>query len=266
MSLTERVATQLYGRARVQIHSSQDALGAAAALQAAGLIQDAITQSSRARVVVATGNSQLALIDALVRQHGVEWNKVDAFHMDEYVGISREHPASFRKWIRTRVEERVGPGSMEYLEGDAPNLEAEMARYVRLLSAGPIDLAFVGIGENGHIAFNDPAVADFEDPLMVKRVVLDQDCRRQQVGEGHFENLDAVPREALTLTCPALFRARSWICSVPEGRKAKAVRSALEGPISTVCPGSLVRTHPNATVYLDTESSALLARAPAKAR
>ena len=266
MSLTETVAAHVYGRARVQIHASLEALGAAAARQAAGVIRDSIVQSGRARIVVATGNSQLALIDTLVRQDGVEWNRVDVFHMDEYVGISREHPASFRRWIRTRVEEKIRPGSMEYLEGDAPDLEAEMARYARLLSAGPIDLAFVGIGENGHIAFNDPAVADFEDVLMVKRVILDPDCRRQQVGEGHFENMDVVPREALTLTCPALFRARSWICSVPEARKAKAVRSALEGPISTICPGSLVRTHPNATVYLDTESSALLAIAPAKAR
>lgn len=266
MSLPETVATHVYGKTRVQIHASQEALGAAAAQQAAGLIHDAIAQSGRARIVVATGNSQLALIGALVRQQGVDWKRVEIFHMDEYVGISRDHPASFRKWIRARVEEKIRPSSMEYLEGDAPDLEAEMARYARLLSAGPIDLAFVGIGENGHIAFNDPPVADFEDALMVKRVVLDQDCRHQQVDEGHFENMDAVPREALTLTCPDLFRAQSWICSVPEARKAKAVRSALEGPISTVCPGSLVRTHPNATVYLDIHSSALLAFAPAKAR
>jgi glucosamine-6-phosphate deaminase len=266
MSLPETVATHAYQRVRVEIHASEEALGAAAAQQAASLIRDAIAQSGRARIVVATGNSQLALIGALTKQPGIDWSRVDAFHMDEYVGISRDHPASFRKWIRTRVEEAVHPGTMEYIEGDALDLDAEMARYARLLSAGPIDLAFVGIGENGHIAFNDPAVADFEDALMVKRVVLDPDCRQQQVGEGHFENMDAVPREAITLTCPALFRARSWVCSVPEGRKAKAVRGALEGPISTTCPGSLVRTHPNATVYLDTESSALLAFAPAKAR
>jgi glucosamine-6-phosphate deaminase len=266
MSLAETVITHVYGRARVQIYPSQEALGAAAAQQAAGLIQDAIAQFGRARIIVATGNSQLALIGALVRLQDVEWNSVDIFHMDEYVGISRDHPASFRKWVRTGVEEMVRPGSMEYLEGDAPDLDAEMARYARLLSAGPIDLAFVGIGENGHIAFNDPAVADFEDPLMVKCVVLDPDCRQQQVGEGHFENIDAVPREALTLTCPALFRARSWICSVPEARKAAAVRNALEGPVASACPGSLVRTHPNAAVYLDTDSSSLLAAATAKAR
>ena len=166
MSLTEIIATHVYGRARVQIYRSQEALGAAAAQQAAGLIQDAIAQSGRARIVVATGNSQLALIDDLVRQPGVDWKKVDIFHMDEYVGISRDHPASFRKWVRTRVEEIVRPGSVEYLDGDAPDLAAEMARYVRLLSAGPIDLAFVGIGENGHIAFNDPAVADHSLPSL----------------------------------------------------------------------------------------------------
>jgi len=264
--LTETAATRVYGRAHVQVHASEEALGAAAAQQAAGLIRDAITRSGRARIVVATGNSQLALIGALVRQQGVDWKRVDVFHMDEYLGVSRDHPASFRKWIRTRVEDVVRPGSVEYLEGDSPDVDAEMARYARLLTAGLIDLAFVGIGENGHIAFNDPAVADFEDALMVKRVVLDPDCRRQQVGEGHFENMDAVPREALTLTCPGLFRAQSWICSVPESRKAKAVRCALEGPVSTVCPGSLVRTHPNATVYLDIHSSALLASVPPKAR
>jgi glucosamine-6-phosphate deaminase len=260
------IATYVYGKARVRICAAPEALGWAAAQQAAGLIRAAIARSGRARIVVATGNSQLALIGALVRQQGVDWKKVDIFHMDEYVGISRDHPASFRKWIRTRVEEKVRPGSMEYLEGDAPDLEAEMARYARLLAAGPIDLAFVGIGENGHIAFNDPPVADFEDALMVKRGVLDRVCRQQQVDEGHFQNLDAVPREALTLTCPALFRARSWICSVPEARKAMAVRNALQGPISTACPGSLVRTHPDATLYLDTDSSALLDFAAAEAR
>jgi glucosamine-6-phosphate deaminase len=266
MSLAETVVTHVCGRAHVRIYPSREALGAAAARQAAGLIQDAIAQAGRARIVVATGNSQLDLIGALVRRQGIDWNRVDIFHMDEYVGISRDHPASFRKWVRTRVEEKVSPGSTEYLEGDVPDLDAEMARYARLLSAGPIDLAFVGIGENGHIAFNDPAVADFEDPLMVKRVVLDLDCRHQQVGEGHFENIDAVPREALTLTCPALFRARSWICSVPETRKAAAVRNALEGPVSTACPGSLVRTHPHAAVYLDSDSAALLAFPASKAR
>jgi len=264
--LPQMIATHSYGNACIQIYASEEALGVAAAKQTADLIRAVIAQSGRARIVVATGNSQLALIGALVRQEAIDWKSVDVFHMDEYVGISRNHPASFRYWIRTRVEEKVRPGSMEYIEGDASDLDAEMARYARLLAAGPIDLAFVGIGENGHIAFNDPAVADFEDPLMVKRVVLDEACRRQQVGEGHFKDVDAVPREAITLTCPALFRAQAWVCSVPDARKAVAVRSALEGPISTACPGSLVRRHPNTTVYLDTHSAALLEFALAKGR
>lgn len=266
VNLPQMIATHSYGNACIQIYASEEALGVAAAKQTADLIRAVIAQSGRARIVVATGNSQLALIGALVRQEAIDWKSVDVFHMDEYVGISRNHPASFRYWIRTRVEEKVRPGSMEYIEGDASDLDAEMARYARLLAAGPIDLAFVGIGENGHIAFNDPAVADFEDPLMVKRVVLDEACRRQQVGEGHFKDVDAVPREAITLTCPALFRAQAWVCSVPDARKAVAVRSALEGPISTACPGSLVRRHPNTTVYLDTHSAALLEFALAKGR
>ena len=137
-------------------------------------------------------------------------------------------------------------------------MDSEIKRYSDLLAAAPIDLAFVGFGENGHIAFNDPPVADFNDPLLVKRVVLDDACRRQQAGEGHFPDLVSVPREAVTITCPGLFRAQAWICCVPERRKATAVRNALEGPVSESCPASLARTHPNAHVYLDTESASLL--------
>ena len=144
---------------------------------------------------------------------------------------------------------------MNYLAGDAADLNGEIERYSRLLLAAPIDLAFVGFGENGHIAFNDPPVADFNDPATVKKVVLDAACRQQQAGEGHFENFESVPKEALTVTCPGLFRAEAWICCVPDSRKAEAVRNALEGSISTGCPASIVRTHPNATVYLDPASA-----------
>src|ERR1035437_3372478 len=149
MSLPQMIATHSYRKACVQMYESQEVLGAAAAERATAIIGSAIAQYGRARVVVATGNSQLALIGALVRRADVDWKSVDVFHMDEYVGISRDHPASFRYWIRTRVEEKVRPGSIEYINGVAPDLDAEMARYARLLAAGPIDLAFVGIGENG---------------------------------------------------------------------------------------------------------------------
>jgi glucosamine-6-phosphate deaminase len=188
----------------------------------------------------------------------VDWKSVEVFHMDEYAGMPDTHPASFRLWIRNRVEDKVHPGKVHYIQGDAPDPDAELDRYAKLMLAEPIDLAFVGFGENGHIAFNDPHVADFKDPLTLKRVSLDDACRRQQAGEGHFPTFDDVPKEAFTVTCPGLFRAEAWVCVVPEARKAEAVRNALEGPISEACPSSIVRTHPNATVYLDAESAALL--------
>ena len=259
MDEQEKIGHSTFGSASVQVYANVAALGEAAAREAAEIIRATTARNRRARIIVATGNSQLALIGALVRRKDVDWKSVEVFHMDEYIGISPDHPSSFRYWIRTRVEEVVHPARVNYLDGDASDIDAEIARYSGLLNAGPIDLAFVGFGENGHIAFNDPPVADFEDPAMVKRVALDEACRKQQAGEGHFSSADSVPREAMTVTCPGLFRAEAWVCSVPEARKAAAVRNALEGPISTACPASLVRRHPRASVYLDTESAGLLA-------
>ena len=248
----------LYGTARVRIYPSPAELGAAAAADAARIIREAVAANGRARIILATGNSQLGMIGALVEIPGVPWSAVEVFHMDEYVGMPNTHPSSFRCWIRTRVQERVHPGVLQYLAGDASDPEAEMERYSRLLNSAPIDLAFVGFGENGHIAFNDPHVADFEDPKTVKRVLIDEASQRQQAGEGHFDRPESVPRDAFTITCPGLFRAEAWICCVPDLRKAQAVRDALEGPISTVCPASVVRRHPAATVYLDTRSASRL--------
>ncbi len=248
------------GKARVQIYSSAEAGAAAAALRAGILINAAIREHGKARIVVATGNSQLALIEQFVKQP-LDWKAVEAFHMDEYAHIPETHPSSFRYWIKTRLADKVHPGQMHYLAGDAPDLDAEINRYSELLMEAPLDLAFVGFGENGHIAFNDPPVADFTDPAVVKRVTLDEDCRRQQAGEGHFEDASSVPTEALTITCSGLFRAAAWICCVPEARKASAVRAALEFPVSVSCPASLVRRHRNAYVYLDRESASLLSPA-----
>ncbi len=245
------------GQARVEVFSSAQLLGTAAAERAASLITEAIRRNGKARIIAATGNSQIPFVESLIQQP-VPWSAVELFHMDEYAGMNAEHPASFRRWIRTRLAEKIHPKESHYLAGDAPDLDSEIKRYSDLLAAAPIDLAFVGFGENGHIAFNDPPVADFNDPLLVKRVVLDDACRRQQAGEGHFPDLASVPREAVTITCPGLFRAQAWICCVPERRKAAAVRNALEGPVSESCPASLARTHPNAQVYLDTESASLL--------
>jgi len=228
---------------------------------AADTIRACIKQHGGARILVATGNSQVEMMGFLVKEPDIEWDQVDAFHLDEYVGISPDHPASFRHWIRTRFTEIVRPKSMHYIEGDAQDLPAVLAEYSRLLLAAPVDLAFVGIGENGHIAFNDPPVADFKDPLVIKRVTLDEACRRQQVGEGHFPSMDSVPKEAMTVTCSGLFRVAKWICSVPDARKAKAVRDSLEGPVTTACPGSLVQQHADADVFLDQASASLLSPA-----
>lgn len=246
-----------YGKAKVQIFATRAELGLAAAKDAAALIEQAIRERGSSRVMIATGNSQLDVVKELVKQPNVDWSKVDVFHMDEYVGVDENHPAGFRRWIRERVEDVVHPRVVHYINGEG-DVEAEIARYTALLEAGPLDIAFVGFGENGHIAFNDPPVADFNDPKTMKRVVLDETCRRQQVNEGHFENMETVPAEAITVTCSGLLRAKAWISCVPESRKAKATRCALEGEVTTACPASVAKTHENVSVYLDTESAALL--------
>lgn len=243
---------------QVKIFGNSDALAEAATQEAAALIRAAVQRNGHARIVVATGNSQVAMMAKLVELSDIPWSQVEAFHLDEYVGLPATHPASFRFWIRTRFEEKVRPRVVHYLEGDAADLETELKRYSALLAEGPLDLAFIGIGENGHIAFNDPPVADFLDPLRVKRVPLDEMCRTQQVGEGHFQTLADVPKEAVTFTCPQLMAAENLVCSVPDLRKANAVRDSLEGPLTTACPGSLLRVHPRATLYLDAESASKL--------
>jgi glucosamine-6-phosphate deaminase len=245
------------GNARVAVYGSAASAGAAAAAEAARVIQSAISKQGRARVIGATGNSQIPLVEALVKEN-IDWKAVELFHMDEYAGMTAEHPSSFRYWIKNRIEQKVHPGQTHYLNGDAHDLAAEMSRYTKLLNSAPIDVAFVGFGENGHIAFNDPPVANFNDPAMVKIIALDEACRRQQAGEGHFKDIESVPKEAVTITCSGLFRAKTWICCVPEERKAEAVRNAFEGPISEVCPASLVRRHVHALVFLDTASASLL--------
>lgn len=252
------VSVRKWHRATVCIFASKLDLGRAAAARASSLLRAAVECRGRARAIVATGNSQLEFIEALAAEPGIPWTSIEIFHMDEYLGMSEDHPASFRRWVRERLASRVRPAAAHYLDGAAPDPEAECARYAALLLEDTIDCAFVGIGENGHIAFNDPHTADFLDPEAVKVVTLDEPCRRQQVGEGHFPSLDQTPIRALTLTCPALMRAEHLICCVPDARKAKAVAAALKGPVSTSCPASLLRTHPGAFLYLDTESASLL--------
>jgi glucosamine-6-phosphate deaminase len=209
----------------------------------------------------ATGSSQLAFIEQLVTATpDVPWAQVVVFHMDEYIGVGPDHPAGFRRWIRERIAERARPLATHYLDGLA-DPEPECGRYAGLLREHPLDQTCLGIGENGHLAFNDPGVADFDDPLDVKVVTLDRACRQQQVGEGHFADEAAVPARALTVTVPALLRAGRVLAVVPEARKAEPVRAALEGPVSTRCPASALRRAPSAVLHLEPASASLLAPA-----
>jgi glucosamine-6-phosphate deaminase len=242
------------------VHIGDDAgeMARDAAVEAAAALRAAIAARGEANVMLATGNSQLLFLVELTRMPDIAWDRVRAFHMDEYVGLAASHSASFQRYMRERVAARLPVMEFNYLAGDAPDPEVEATRYEQLLRAHPLDLCCAGIGENGHLAFNDPPVADFDDPRAVKIVPLDDASRRQQVGEGHFSTLDDVPTHAITVTIPALLGAHRVLVIVPEARKARPVRAALYGPITTACPASILRRQANATLYLDPESSALL--------
>jgi glucosamine-6-phosphate deaminase len=240
----------------VRIYPTVAELAAAAAAHAADVIDEAINERGRANVVLATGNSQLAFLTVLTSLD-VDWARITVLHMDEYVGVSEEHPASFARYIRERVVDVVHPRAAYLMDG-TNDVDAEIGRYAGLLAENPPDVTCLGIGENGHLAFNDPPVADFDDPVHVKEVELDLACRQQQVGEGHFATVDDVPRTAITLTIPALLHARRVLAIVPERRKATAVKAALTGPIETSCPASILRRTAHATLNLDADSAALL--------
>jgi len=242
----------------VRVYRAQSDLARDAAAMAQRHLQETLARQGAASVILATGNSQLEFLDTLVALGGVDWSHVTLFHMDEYLGIDANHHASFRRYLRERVESRVRPGRFHYLEGDALLPLKECERYAKLLAAQPIDLCCLGIGENGHLAFNDPPVADFNDPHPVKLVKLDEACRRQQVGEGHFPNLEAVPQYAFTLTIPTLCSARRMLCIVPERRKAQAVKETLRGPISPACPASFLRQQSHCALFLDSDSAGLV--------
>lgn len=242
----------------VRVHATQAEMAADAAQVAQQFLRETIAARGTAAAILASANSQIQFVEALVRLGGVDWSKVTLFHMDEYLGLDAGHPASFRRFMRERVEQLVRPRVFHYLAGDAMEPLTECERYAGLLRAQPIDLCCLGIGENGHVAFNDPPVADFADPRVVKLVKLDEKCRLQQVGEGHYPNLAAVPQYAFTLTVPALCAAQRMLCIVPEKRKAAAVRETLQGPISPACPASFLRRQAQCTLWLDAESASEL--------
>jgi glucosamine-6-phosphate deaminase len=249
------------GRLAVEVHAARGPLGRAAARACATYLRGVIAERGTARVIFACAPSQDEFLAALTEPHpahpALDWSRITAFHMDEYVGLTAAAPQSFRRYLCDHLLARVSIGRFHGLEAESADPAAACARYAALLAEQPIDLICLGIGENGHLAFNDPPVADFEDRQSVKRVALDADCRRQQVHDGCFAHVDSVPRDALTITLPVFRRARRLSVHVPGPRKAAAVRATLHDPVTTACPATLLRLHPNATLYLDAPSAAL---------
>ena len=241
------------------VSPDKKSLGEAAAAEAAAKICAAVAARGEARVVFASAASQFEFIEALLAHAEIDWSKVRGFHLDEYVGLPADHPASFRRFLRERLLAKLPcpPRSFTFVGGDAPDTAAECARLEAAVREAPVDLACIGIGENGHIAFNDPP-ADFETKAAYAVVALDEVCRRQQVGEGWYPSLDAVPTHAYSMTVPQILAARSIVCVVPDARKADAVAAAVDGPLTPLCPSSILRTHPDCTLYLDPPAAAKL--------
>ncbi|MDI7275534.1 MAG: glucosamine-6-phosphate deaminase [Anaerolineae bacterium] len=257
MQQLEPERAQRYGELQVLVFRDGRSLAARAAQDLATFLAQRIRARGQAAVMVATGNSQLEFMAALRSRKDIEWGRVSVFHLDEYLGISEAHPASFRRYIRERLTDVVRPREFFGIEGDAADVAAEIERYTRLLREHRPDACVMGIGENGHLAFNDPP-ADFDTQETMRVVTLDEACRRQQLGEGWFPTLDDVPRQALTLTVPALLTPQRLVVVVPERRKAPAVKAALQGPVTPDCPASILQHQPHAVLYLDEESASLL--------
>lgn len=241
---------------KIRVFSDKVTLGRQAAAQAAEIIRQAIAERGHCRILVGTGGSQFEFLEALTTFPGIDWSKAEMFHLDEYVGLSIEHPASFRKYLLERFIRKTNIGRYHLLDGER-DPEAVCRDIGTLLASAPVDVAFPGIGENGHLAFNDPP-ADFttEKPYLV--VNLDEACRRQQVGEGWFKTIAEVPAQAISISVRQLLKSKALISVVPDARKAPAVQRCLEGPISPLAPSSIMRTHPDVTLYLDQASASLL--------
>src|SRR6266478_6998278 len=240
----------------LKVLPDKSSLSKMAAEHAAEAIGRAICDRGQARIIAATAASQFEFLDALTKMPGIDWQKVEVFHLDEYIGLPITHPGSFRRMLLDHLIKKTGVAKYHLLDGDAD--PAEVVRRVgKELTSAPIDVAFVGIGENGHLAFNDPP-ADFqtEEPYLI--VNLDEACRQQQVGEGWFANISEVPRRAISMSVRQILKAKEIVCVVPDARKAKAVQACFDGEISPLVPASILRTHPGTTVYLDVHSATLL--------
>lgn len=240
---------------KVQILDTKKILGKEAADQGASLIREAILDKGKASIIVATGASQFEMLRHLVKKD-IDWSKVTAFHLDEYIGLSEKHPASFRKYRKERFFDLVSPREFIYINGEIEP-QAECARLHELISKQSIDVAFIGIGENSHLAFNDPP-ADFKTNEAYIVVNLDIDCRNQQLGEGWFKSFEEVPTQAISMSVKQIMKSKAIICSVPDKRKAMAVKNCVDGEISPDYPASILQTHAKTWIYLDVESAGLL--------
>ncbi len=243
----------------IKVFEEKKNLARAAAEQAASSIRNAIRESGRARIIAATGASQFEFLEVLTAAADVDWQRVEMFHLDEYIGLPMSHPASFRRYLHERLIQKTGITNYHLLAGDT-DPSAVIRSASEAIAAATIDIAFVGIGENGHLAFNDPP-ADFEteEPYLI--VNLDEACRLQQVGEGWFANISETPKQAISMSIRQILKAKEILAIVPDSRKAKAVKTCLEGEISPMAPASILRRHENTTVYLDKNSAALLTQA-----
>ena len=246
----------------MEIVREQDkaATSQAAASKASSALRKAIDREGAARFCVATGSSQFDFLQALTSDRSIDWSRTTMFHLDEYTGISENHPASFRRYLRERLVDRVQPGEVHFIRGEALDAQAECRRISDLIRQGPIDVAFIGIGENGHLAFNDPP-ADFETDEPYILVTLDSACRQQQVSEGWFATIDDVPAHAISMSIRQIMSAESIVCTVPGIRKAEAVRNCVEGEVTPLHPSSILRTHADCHLYLDLDSASLLGTA-----
>lgn len=252
------IANDQAGRLNIHVYESRQTLGAAAAQAVAAEIRRLIAARGRAIGIFASAPSQNEFLDELVKSEGIEWTRVIAFHLDEYLGMAEDAPQSFRKYLLDRLVMRVPMAEFHGLRGEAANPEAVCANYAALLKSRPPDFAVLGIGENGHLAFIDPPVCDFQDPVAVKLVELDETCRRQQVHDGAFAKLEEVPSQALSLTISTIMACEKLFVIVPGSRKQKAIHDAVEGAITESCPASILQTHSNARLFLDRDAAALL--------
>ena len=241
----------------VEVYPTAGAAGQAAGSAVARALRELGAQREAVGVLFATGASQVETLRALTSTSNLPWDRVHGFHLDEYIGLDGDHPSSFRRYLRERLTSQVSMAAFHEMDGGATDLEAVKREYIQALFRTDPQICLLGIGENGHLAFNDPHEADFQDPMPIKTVTLDQVCREQQLAEGWFSSMEEVPKQALTLTIPTLMRVPRLVLSVPGRRKAAVVLRALRDPISTDCPATILRNHPNVTLYLDEEAAYL---------